>query len=348
MWGAIVALVSLVLSVVAAVFVPVPYIAVRPGTVWEVGTLVSVADVDAFPTEESVSFSTVRISPGRISLLEALGAWIDGDAEVLPEQVVGGGRTAEENQRFNAQLMDASKQSAITVALRHLGYDVHVVTSGSVVAATFEDSPADGVLRRGDVIVAVDGVPVDRPEDLGELLQEGGPGAEHRLSVEREPGQPPEDVVVSTIPSEDEPDRAIIGVAVQDRIVDFEFPFTVSIDSGAVGGPSAGLAFTLAVLDHLTPGSISGGARVAVTGTIDLEGRVGPVGGVPQKAVAVRDAGYDAFLVPAEEAEALNERFGDQLHVIGVGTLDDALEALDAFGGNALALGQPGRDQVAA
>jgi Lon-like protease len=348
LWMALGVLGVLIASVIGAALVPVPYLTIRPGTVRPVGHLVTVADVEAHPSQSPVSFTTVRISGSRVSLLQALAGWIDGDTEVVPEERIVGGRTSEENRRFNAQLMDTSKQVAITVALRHLGYDVDIRTSGSVIAGVLEGSPAEGVLRRGDVILAVGDRPVEAPAQLGELLQDGGPGATHVLSVEREPGAPATEITLATQESPDEPGRAVLGILVEERIVDFDFPFPVTIDSGTVGGPSAGLAFTLAVLDHLTPGEITGGARVAATGTIDLAGRVGPVGGVPQKAVAVRDEGYDVFLVPEAEAEAVAARMGDGLRVVGVGTLQDALEVLASLGGNALALGQPGRDRVAA
>lgn len=348
MWVPLAVLGALIASVIGSALVPVPYLSVRPGSVRPVAELVTVAEVEAFPPQEPVSFTTVRISPGRISLLEALVGWLDGDTEIVPEQRIIGGRTIEENRRFNAQLMDASKQIAITVALRHLGYEVPITTSGSIVAGVVPDTPADGVLRRGDVILAVGDRRIGAPGQLGELLQAGGPGAEHVLTVEREPGAAPTEITMATVPSPQDPSRAVIGVVVSERIVDFEFPFPISIDAGRVGGPSAGLAFTLAVLDHLTPGELTGGARVAATGSMDLAGNVGPVGGVPQKAVAVREQGYDVFLVPADEADLVTERLGDQLEVVGVTSLQDALEVLASLGGNALALGQPGRDRAAA
>ena len=133
----------------------------------------------------------------------------------------------------------------------------------------------------------------------------------------------------------DDPERAIIGIEPEDRIVGFDLPIDVTIDSGTVGGPSAGLAFTLAVLDVLTPGELTGGRRVAVTGTMAIDGTVGPVGGGAQKAIAVREADYEAFLVPSDEVDEVREAVGDDLEVIAVDTLAEALAALDSLGGNA-------------
>jgi PDZ domain-containing protein len=143
------------------------------------------------------------------------------------------------------------------------------------------------------------------------------------------------DVDVFTGVAPDDPERAVIGIAPEDRLVGFDYPIDVTIDSGKVGGPSAGLAFTLAVLDVLTPGELTGGHRVAVTGTMRLDGTVGPVGGAAQKAISVRKAGYEVFLVPEEELAEVRATVGDDLRVIGVGTLAEALDALDSLGGNA-------------
>ncbi len=145
-------------------------------------------------------------------------------------------------------------------------------------------------------------------------------------------------MTLATIAAPDEPARAVIGIAPEDRVIGFDFPVDVTIDSGNVGGPSAGLAFTLAVLDVLTPGELTGGRRVAVTGTMSLDGTVGPVGGAAQKAITVRDAGYEVFLVPPDELDEVRTAVGDDLEVIAVGTLAAALDALDSLGGNARSL----------
>ena len=212
--------------------------------------------------------------------------------------------------------------------------DIH--TTGTVVRGFLEGAPAADVLEEDDVIVAVDGEPVDEIGELGSLMQVGGPGATHTVTVERPAGGTEHtDVEITTAPAPDDPERAIIGIGTEERIVGADFPVDVTIDSGTVGGPSAGLAFTLAVLDVLTPGELTGGHRVAVTGTMSLDGTVGPIGGGAQKAVTVRDSGYEVFLVPAEEVDEIREAAGDDLQVIGVSTLEDALEALDSLGGNA-------------
>jgi len=332
-WVAVVAAVLLVAFVVGAAFLPVPYVALRPGKVRPVLDQVLVEGAATYEPQGSVAYTTVNV--GQATLLEAFVGWLDDDVDVRPEEVIRGGRSADENRRYNAELMDASKTIAVAVALRQLGEEVPVRTSGAIVRVIGEGTPADGVLELDDVIVAVDGQPVDEADEIGELLQSGGPGAAHSLTVERPPGSGETlELDVTTVESPDDPARAIIGVAPEDRIVAFELPYDVFIDSGEVGGPSAGLAFTLAVIDLLSPGELTGGLRVAVTGTIALDGTVGPVGGPAQKAVTVRAAGYDAFLVPTLEVDEVRAAVGDDLRVIPVGNLAEALEALESLGGD--------------
>ena len=325
----------LVSTVVGAAVLPVPYVAMRPGSVRPVTEQVLVEGTPSYPPEHSIAYTTVSV--GGTTLLEALAGWLDDDVDVFPEEVIRGDRDAEENRRYNAQLMDTSKLVAVAVALRHLGYEgVAVHTSGAVVRQIGEGSPAAAVLELDDVIVAVDGQPVDEPDEVGRLLQPGGPGAAHVLTVERPPGSGTTlEVAVGTVAAPDDPQRAIIGIAPEDRLAGADLPVDVLIDSGTVGGPSAGLAFTLAVLDVLTPGELTGGHRVAATGTIGLDGTIGPVGGAVQKALTVRDEGYEVFLVPTDELDEVRTAIGDDLEVRAVGTLQDALDALASLGGNA-------------
>jgi PDZ domain-containing protein len=336
-WVAAIASALLVSTVIGAAVLPVPYVAIRPGSARPVTEQVLVEGSPSFPPAESIAYTTVNV--GGTSLLEAFVGWLDDNVDVVPEERVRADRSPAENRRYNAQLMDTSKLVAIAVALDHLGHEVLIRTSGTVVRQIIEGSPAEGALEIDDVIVSVDGQPVDRPSVIGDLLQGGGPGATHVLTVERPAGSGAHvEVSLPTIAAPDDAQRAVIGIAPEDRIAGFDFPVDVTIDSGTVGGPSAGLAFTLAVLDVLTPGELTGGHRVAVTGTMSLDGTVGPVGGAAQKAITVRDAGYEVFLVPTDELKEVEATVGGDLRVIAVDTLAEALDALGSLGGNALTL----------
>jgi PDZ domain-containing protein len=332
-------------AVIGGALFTVPYVALMPGSARDTESLIAVDGIELYPSDGELLLTTVQIRQ-RPNLWEYLWLQTDGDVELVPEEVVLGDRTADENRDFNLQLMDNSKAIAVAVALRELGYES--IRGSVVVVEVVEGSAADGHLELGDTVSAVDGAPVASTSELIEILEAQEPSDEIVLSVEAfDPPSsgdgPVEDVTVELGARPDDPDSAFLGVALSDQAepVD-DLGFTVDIDSGSVGGPSAGLAFTLAILDALTAGELTGGATVAVTGTIDVAGRVGAVGGVVQKAAAVRDMGADLFIVPAglpegELAEVM-DRAGDDLKVVPVDDLEQALAALAQVGGEVAAV----------
>jgi PDZ domain-containing protein len=188
------------------------------------------------------------------------------------------------------------------------------------------------------VIVSADGQPIQLSSDLVDVIAAHKPGDVVTLGVQRSPEQT-DTVAVELVARPDDPNRAMLGVSLETFRLRYEFPFEVTIDSGAVGGPSAGLAFTLGVMDVLTPDSLTGGQRIATTGTIDSTGAVGPVGGVPQKTVAVRRAGATLFLVPSSEYDEA-KKFAGEMRVESVDTVDDALRVLASIGGGTDAVDQ--------
>ena len=330
--------VLVVAFIVGALTVPLPYYAYRPGSVRDTEPLITVSDEETFPSTGTISYTTVSLRQS--TLFGMLAGWLDGDIDVFPREKVLGDRNADENRTLNLQMMDTSKQVATQVALERLGHPVDVSITGDTVVNVLPDLPADGVLEVGDTITAVDGERLDEPDDLTRLLADDSPGDKVTITVEPPSGAGPHDVELALGADPDDRDRAIIGIEVTGRGIDFDFPVDVTIDTGDVGGPSAGLAFTLAIIDDLTPGDLTGGADVAVTGTISSDGTVGPVGGTGQKAAAVRAQGYDVFLVPSADYEAARLHAGD-VDVIAVDTLDEALDALADLGGNVDDLPQP-------
>jgi len=341
---------TIVLALLASV-VELPYYAISPGSARPTEPVIVVDGAESYPSGDEILFTTVSIAPGpaanrHVNGWEWLQAQLDGNIDLVDAELIDGGRDPSENAEINQQLMDQSQEIAIIVALEHLGYDV-VDGTGATVTNVIEGYPADGHLDAGDTVVRAGGRPVERSEDLVRLLDAATPGDELRLVVEPEDGRRRTEVI-ELGENPNEPGQAFLGVAgsadrpaITTRDEQRNYPFDVSIDPGQVRGPSAGLAFTLAVLDVLTPGDISGDVDVAVTGTIDGLGRVGLIGGAQYKAVAARRAGADVFLVPAGEEEQAAERVGDDVEIIPVATLDDALEALADLGGNALDLERP-------
>lgn len=340
LWQGAASVVTLVLTavIVGGLLIKVPYVALTPGSARGTEDLVEVDGAAAFPSDGELLFTTVRVQT-RPNLWEYL--WLDtvaDDAEIVPEEVILGHRSPDENRRENLTQMTNSKSTAVAVALEQLGYDA--ITPGGVQATeVVEGSAAAAVMQRGDTVVAADGQPVLAADALFTVLDGKSPGDQLTLRIEPADGGPAKDVSVTLGDNPDQPGRAFLGISPRDKadLHDDEFGFTVDIDSGSVGGPSAGLAFTLAVLDKLTEGELTGGAKVAVTGTIDPTGHVGAVGGVPQKAVAVRKAGASAFIVPAslgdDEIAEVRRKVGDRVQVIPVDNVEEALNALATLGG---------------
>jgi len=321
-----------------ATFVPLPYYLFKPGSVRDTEPLISVEGTPIYPSDGSISYTTVSLR--QASLLGLMQGWVDDDIDIYSRSRVLQGRGVQENREVNLQMMDNSKQVATQVALERLGYDVDV-TVGQVVQAVEPGSPADGVLERNDTIVAVDGERFDDGEDMSRLLGEHPPGDTVTVTVLPLAGEE-KDVAITLAPAPDDPDRGIMGVSVIQVVLAYDFPIDVEIDTGDVGGPSAGLAFTLALIDDLTPGDLTGGHNVAATGTISGDSTVGPVGGTGQKAAAVREKDVELFLVPTKDYKDAVEHAGDDLQVVAVDDLDDALAALADLGGNADDLPQVG------
>lgn len=328
-----------------------PFYALAPGSVRDASQRITVADVDSFVPEGEVGFVTVSLTE-RVSMWEYLSAKVDDSVDLVHEDIINGDRTADEKREEDRRRMQDSKNDAAVVALEYLGYDVPWNGLGVEVANTTPCMPAEDVLNTGDLIIGVDDVDVLLIEELIEELGDNLPGDVVKLTVDRIEDGTIEDVdlalgssAATCLPEdirdvEDEA-KARIGIGLGPQLVEYELPIDVAIETDRVGGPSAGLAFALAIVDVLTPGEITGGLSVATTGTISPSGSVGRVGGVKQKTVAAREAGTDLFLVPDDELdEALG--FAGDMEVRGVKTLDDAMRALDSFGGNGLTIDRNG------
>jgi len=329
------------LGIIGGFFYPTPYVALVPGSARETESLVVVEGLDAFPSEGEVLFTTVRLR-SRPNLWEYLWLLNDDDAEVVPEEVIYGDRSPEENRAANLEAMTDSKQVAVSVALEELGYNA-ITPTGVFVAEVVSESVAEGVLERGDVLVAVNGVEILTDSDLVANLGGRPSGEVIELTVQRHTSGDEETIEIMLGGRDDDPSVGFLGVAPQTRVeMNTELPFEVEIDSGSVGGPSAGLAFTLAILDQLTEGELTGGRRIAVTGTMSPDGVVGSVGGVPQKAAAVRDLGIDVFIVPRalgeDQLARVRARAGDDLQIIPVDDLEEVLEVLATLGGDTQAI----------
>ena len=262
----------------------------------------------------------------KATLLEELVSALRPEgADLVPaESLVPPGSTFRERRRQNLRQMDRSEEVAAAVALRELDYDVDAEPEGALVVAVAPDAPAAGKLEPTEVIVAVDNAPVRTPDDLRRLIANHEPGDIVRLRVRA--GGATRVVEVGTIESPEEAGRPIIGIQVE-QFADIKLPIAVEIDLGGVGGPSAGLAFALDVVEELR-GNVDRGLRVAVTGELELDGGVAPIGGVKQKVIGARRSHADVFLVPAGDNTVEARRHAGDLRIIPVESFGQALRAL--------------------
>ncbi len=345
----------LLVFVAVATWIPTNRYAIAPGTASPVAPRLDLS-AKTYDSKGKLLFVTVGIP--KLSVLGRIVGSLDPDVSVKTAREVFGDQTREENRQQNLKLMSYSKEIAAYVALKRLGYHVGLTGGGPVIqslclqyqdendpkSACVKDSPADAVLDPGDAIVAVDGHPVVLAEDIAPLLAGKAPGDTATVTIYRKGSTEKKDVTVTLTSATD--GRTIIGfIPVDGAIHDdigYNLPVTTSISSDQIGGPSAGLAFTLTMIDELTPGDITGGHRIAATGAINLDGSVGAIGGLHQKTVAVKAAGADYFLVPADQVkEAADEAKGSSLKVIPVHTVDEALTALANLGGDVSGIPAP-------
>ncbi|WP_051063083.1 S16 family serine protease [Ilumatobacter nonamiensis] len=316
-------------------------------------------DVEVYETDGDFFFVTISQPPQ--SMLSWLIGRPDPVVDLLTEEGRNGRRTATQNREIALQQMRTATQEAQFLALTAAGYDP-TLEFGAVVVQDIlcrepaedgfecdEEYPAAAVLEPADTVLEVDGMEIATIEDLTAALEGAEAGDTIDMTVDRAGvGELDVEVELSTDPTD--PERTIIGfIPFDSRTVDL--PFDVSIDTAAVGGPSAGVAFTLALIDELTEGDLTGGRDIAVTGTIRLDGTIGPIGGLEQKVSAVHQHGVEVFLIPAEQFElidadpedpddglcrweCLNEAGHGEVVLMPVATLDEALEVLESLGGD--------------
>jgi len=308
--------------------------------------------VERYDTANDFVFVTVT-APNQ-SVLSWFAGRDDPAVDFLTEEDKFGARTPSQRREFNLQMMRTAEQEAQYVALTTLGFDVEI-TPGDVIVQDVlckvpsEDGgeceewfPSDEQIDPADRILEADGVTLESVDDLSAVLADREPGDTIDLVIER-PGEGEETVTVELSASPDDPERTIVGFVPFDTRA-IQLPFQVDIETGDIGGPSAGLAFTLAMIDELSPGSLTGDQNVAVTGTINLNGEVGAIGGLAQKVSAVHQNGVRVFLVPASQSELddpverqrLEDAGRGEVEIIPVATLDEALAALEELGGDPL------------
>ena len=273
------------------------------------------------PKDGGIYFVDVLVR--KATLLERIWPGSRDGATVVPaDQVKPPGVSDSERRREELQEMKMSQQVAAAVALRSLGYKVVATPIGARIEFADPEAPAGGKLNPGDVVTAVDGKTIHGPSGLRAAIAAAGTSRDLRLTVKRG-----SKTLEATMRPERGPDgRAVIGVIVS-QAASIKLPFAVKIDTGNVGGPSAGLAFALDVLEEMGK-DVDHGNKVAVTGAIELDGRVGEIGGVKQKTIGVERAGIKVFLVPAGDNAREARKYARNVRIIPVRTFQQALREL--------------------
>ncbi|MET9858408.1 PDZ domain-containing protein [Streptomyces smyrnaeus] len=292
---------------------------------------------EEYDTSGHLNMTTVRVTGAeyRMTLFGALSGWVRHDSLVVPhETLYPDDKSAKEVDQENAEEFTASQESAKAAALKEL--DVPVSTH-VLVGSVEKGAPAHKRLHAGDVITAVDGTPVGRPESVGKLVTQHKPGEKVTFTVipaakakaAQKKGKKPsskdaEKITVGTKKAADD-GRAVVGIQ---PAVGHTFPFDVDIKLADIGGPSAGLMFALGIVDKLTPTDLTGGKFVAGTGTIDDTGKVGEIGGIQMKTVGARKKGAEYFLTPAGNCATAAKDKPDGLTLVKTSSIDDALSSL--------------------
>ena len=340
-----------VVSVVLGATVwPIQRFETAPGAAALVGDRLTVTgdDVEVYPPENGVRFVTALGS--ELTALQSFMGWVDPYVDVLTCEQRFGDCDPTANREIQLGAMSTAKEIAAYVASSYLGLDA-TFDEGPAQVAGFDTTLCDEsapprracrVLEVGDVIESIDvgngAVTIDVVSEISRALADAEPGDVATIVVRSLSGET-RTVDVELIASPDDPARTIVGFSARDtRTV--SLPFDVDIDTDRIGGPSAGLSFTLALIDQLTPGELIPAEGVAVTGTISEDGSVGAIGALVQKAIAVQRSGARYFLVPTAQGEVdiaeARAAVGDAVEIVPVATLEEALAALADRGGDSL------------
>jgi PDZ domain-containing protein len=343
--------VLLLLAAIIAAQISIPYYVITPGDASPVGQYIEVPQADNHAISGNILLTDVFVSH-----LNALGylqyRFLDSNNEIYSSQDLLGPSTSSNEFVDQGYLEMTQAQSfATAAALSHLGYTVNSSNVGALVFGIVPGSPAAKTLKVAQVITAVNGTPTTSECGLIQALHEYSAGTTVTLSVEQsfinDVGtfvsgpvvekpitlvKAPKSSVVNFCGGSPITQTAFVGVEAETQQA-WQFPVKVTVHTQDIGGPSAGLAMSLGIIDKLSGGQLTGGRVVAATGTIDQKGNVGDVGGVAEKTIAVERAGATVFFVPKVELKTAEAKASPQLHVYAVSNLDQVLGILQRLGG---------------
>jgi PDZ domain-containing protein len=283
--------------------------------------LIHVSGHPVYGSQGKFVMTTVSFRP--LTPIRALFAWIDPNQAIVSQDVlVAPDETATQEHQRSLSEMDTSKIDAATVALRELGLAPQARHDGGLIESVAATCPAEGHLFAGDLIQRINGAIVDDVKAVSNAID--AVAVDRPITFTVSAGGETHDVTLtrSKCAGSEQP---LIGITTVN-----DFPFDITIESGDIGGPSAGMMYALGLYDLLTPGDLTAGRTIAGTGTIELNGKIGPIGAVADKVVAAERAGADVFLVDADDAPAARAASDGSMAIVSVSTFHDALTYLGA------------------
>ena len=305
--------------VVAAGWVRIPYYALGPGPAREVEPLILVEGHPTYASSGKMFLTTVSFY--QVTPFQALIAWVDPNLALVRRDVLyPPGTTQVQEQRQGVSQMDQSKIDATFVVLSLLTDYPKDHGVGALLEQVLQGCPADGHLYAGDTITSIDGKKIQSKGDLLDALKSEPPPAPLKFHLSAAGQQQDVTVVRRSCAGSSTP---LVGIVAIDQ-----FPFSVSISSGNIGGPSAGLMWSLGLYDLLTPGDLTAGRTISGTGTMDMSGKVGPIGGIRDKVVAAEHVGASVFFAPAGNMNELKGIDTGAMTIVPVATFKDALRYL--------------------
>lgn len=303
--------------------IELPYLAYSVGPVADAADAVVVEEADVYPPEGELLMLTVVHQD--VNVFEAMIAGFDPTIDLVRKQAVRRvDETDEEYRNRVLQQMSDSNFRSIAVALGYLGYEL--IPTEVVINDIVPEVPAAGILELGDTVTAVNGTEITSVDDFAPALEGYGVGDVIDMTVLR--GDQAVEVEVELAEREEEPGGPMIGIVLGELT---EPPFPIVLEAGDVGGPSAGMMHAIAIIDSLTEGELTGGRVIAGTGTIDLDGNVGSIGGIRQKVVAAEAAGAEYIMVPQGNYESALTAPRDTIEIVPIATLDEAIGFLEGL-----------------
>lgn len=307
----------------------VPYAAQGPGPVFDTlgdvnGTpVIDIEGAEVDPTAGSLDMTTVSVRTN-MTMGQAIGRWLFHDDTIVPiEQIMPKNVTDEEMRQHNEESFVASEAAATVAAMRYLGEPTRVIVHG-----VLEDAPAAETLHAGDIITKVADQEVSEPQQVQKIVRDHAPGDEIEIEFTGRDAAEPTTATITLGTNPEDEALPLLGVTMTSEPAG---DVSVNYNLNDIGGPSAGMIFTLAVIDKLSPGQLNGGHQVAGTGTIAEDGSVGPIGGITHKIEGARDGGAELFLAPDKNcAEARKADAGDMV-IASVSSIDEAIAAMEDF-----------------